>query len=164
MRQEILEDFEPIYTYLTWQDEQTHMTKYAYALNKILIALAKSSGHLPPQFFLYTGFDKAKFFNGNQPIFSAVVNSTLTHHANNIKSYLVGNTFASKEQALSSLTYLQSAFGQALDIIFSPKIKYLEQYHIHPQGVPGFTIFSAERDQLLPLLKELSIRIQDVSE
>jgi hypothetical protein len=158
MNEELFTQFEPIYLYLTTKDPSVGCSKYSYTLNKIMIALSKEAGHLPPQFFEYTGFDRSIFFGGNQPVFLPRVDATLALCAQYIYDYLAGDD-SKKDQAKQSILWLLAAFGSAIDLLFNPSSKYLLGYHIKPQTIPGYTIFASEREQLLPLLYDIHSRL-----
>jgi hypothetical protein len=153
-RAQVLQQFQPVYAYLTTKDPSVGCTKYSYTLNKIMIALSKEAGHLPNEFFQYTGFEKSIFFGGNQPVFLPKVDSALHYSAQVIYDYLAGDD-SKHEQAIQAMLWLLSAFGSAIELLFNPSSKYLLGYHIKPQTIPGYTIFSAEREQLVPLLYEI---------
>jgi hypothetical protein len=146
------EDFTEIQTYLTYKDPSTNQTKYAYIITKILTALSKSTGHLPPEFFAHTGFNKSRFFMGNNLNFTKDVDETLANAAEVVMHYLQTQNDLDKLNAQRAMDWLISAFGPALEPLFNPKSKFLPGFHIHPQTIPSFTIFAAEREQLLPIL------------
>ena len=155
-RQQWLNDFQQVQIYLTTKDPTNNCTKYTHIINKTLIALARDMGHLPPQFFQHTGFEKSAFFNGNAPVFSKIIDQNMAGASAVIMEYLqTPSNEVAKPNVVAAANWLYSAFGPALDILFHPKSKYLIGFHIQPTSIPGYTIFAAEREQLLPLLAQL---------